>query len=216
MDWMVLLCDFTAQPVCEASFPFGAIKKKEVKIVCKHREEGGGVIFTNSRSRNTVLKSRTSIWSYGYSMFTRQDVMRSWCCFSRWTAPPSLSLTLLHLPVRGEHSKPDGCSKVSEHRWQSPADLCTSCLSVCTCRYVCVYVCMWIQVCVCVCLKAEGPQSGRKYEHARPAGVNKQLMTLSAGRGKNYREARYLSHHLFSLYLARIVIYGNNVKVWTF
>lgn len=141
---------FTVWLYCTAclwsKFPFRG-NKKEVKIVCKDRE-GGGVIFTNSRSRNTVLKSRTSIWSYGYSMFIRRDVMRGWCCFSRWTAPPPLSLTLLHLPVRGEHSKPDGCSKVSKHRWQSPADFWTSCLTMCTCVCLCVHV--NTGVCVCV------------------------------------------------------------------
>lgn len=78
---------------------------------------------------------------------------------------------------------------------------------MCTRRYVCVCLRGYVNtgVCVCVCLGAEGPQSGRKYEHARPAGVNKQLMTLSAGRGKTHRG--YPSHHLFSV--LPIVIYAN-------
>lgn len=51
-------------------------------------------------------------------------------------------------------------------------------------------------VCVCVCVLR--PQSGQMYEHARPAGVNKELITLQAEE-KPTEEPCYLTYHRFFL-----------------
>lgn len=52
---------------------------------------------------------------------------------------------------------------------------------------------------MCVCVEAEEPQSGRMYEHARPAGVNKELISLSLlqAEEKPTEEPCYITYHLF-------------------
>lgn len=83
------------------------------------------------------------------------------------------------------------------------------------CMYACLTrVCTCIQVCVC----AEGRgavQSGRMYEHARPAGVNKELITLSLlqAEEKPTEEPCYLTY--YPSFLSCMVICGNNVTVTT-
>lgn len=58
---------------------------------------------------------------------------------------------------------------------------------------------------VCVCVEAERPRSGRMCEHARPAGVNKQLITL---KGKNPQRNPVILH-IIHFFLSCMVIRKN-------
>lgn len=77
-------------------------------------------------------------------------------------------------------------------------------------QHVCVQAaCMYTGVCV----EAVGPQSRRMYEHGKPAGVNKQLITVSLLHVEGKPTERHpVIWHVIIL-LSRVVICEYNAKV---
>lgn len=109
-------------------------------------------------------------------------------CFSRQTAPSPSVLNTLPPSCHWEHSYNQTatvrCLTVGDKALQTSAQFCVH---------------MRTGVCVCV-LRPKGPLSGRMYEHARPAGVNKQLISYSLLQAEEQpiEEPCYLTSDLFS------------------